>query len=187
LRAWTTRRWELVTTAARLDRAIGFPGLKVTTRYEEGRGVRTFAEGRKAGMTEVGEEHPYEWVEPRRMGVLREYSQGPFVWVVSTIELRSRPGGGTTLVHRLHFEPRTWTIRIGSRWGVGVGLRKSLEEVYRRIDATIQGRARRDAGAAAADPFEGPDRLPAPRRRRLERLLDRLAERGVDATVVERL
>ena len=173
--------WPLVTNTDRLDRAIGFPAMKYTTRYEEGRGVRTFAEGRKAGMTEVGEEHPYEWVEPRRMGVMREYSQGPFVWLVSSVELLPRAGGGTTLVHRLHLEPRTWTIRVGSRWGVGGGLRKSLEKVYRRIDATVQGRARRDAASAAVDPFEEPDRLPAARRQRLERLLDRLSERGVNA------
>ena len=38
------------------------------TRFEPGRGVRRFAEGRKAGMIEVGEKYPYEWVEPRRMG-----------------------------------------------------------------------------------------------------------------------
>ncbi len=176
-----------MTDTDRLDRAIGFPALKVTTRYEEGRGVRTFAEGRKVGMAEVGEEHPYEWVEPRRMGVMREYSQGPFVWVVSTVELRPRPGGGTTLVHSLHLQPRTWTIRVGSRWGVGSGLRKSLEKVYRRIDATVQGRERRDPGSAVVDPFAEPDRLSGPRRQRLERVLDGLAERGVDAAVVERL
>src|SRR5262245_23980566 len=115
--------WPLVTNTDRLDRAIGFPALKYTTRYEEGRGVRTFAEGRKAMMTEVGEEYPYEWVEPRRMGVLREYSQGPFVWVVSTVELRPRPGGGRRLVHRLHFEPGHATIGVGAGWGEGVGVR----------------------------------------------------------------
>ena len=180
--------WPLVTNTDRLDRAIGFPAMKYSTRYEEGRGVRTFAEGRKAGMTEVGEEHPYEWVEPRRMGVMREYSQGPFVWLVSSVELLPRAGGGTTLVHRLHIEPRTWTIRVGSKWGVGGGLRKSLEKVYRRIDATLQGRAGRDLGASAVvDPFEEPDRLPAVRRHRLERLLDRLSDCGVNAAVVERL
>src|SRR5262249_21886456 len=146
------------------------------------------AEGGKAMMTEVGEESPYGWVEPRRMGVLREYSQGPFVWVVSTVELLPRPGGGTTLVHRLHFGPRTWTIRVGSRLGVGVGLRKSLEKVYRRVDATVQGRLRQGVGLASVDdPFEEPGRWPAPRRQRLDRLLDRLAGRGVEPAVVERL
>ena len=178
--------WPFVTNTDRLDRAIGFPAMKYTTQFEPGRGVRTFAEGRKAGMAEVGEEHPYEWVEPRRMGVLREYSQGPFVWLVSVVELIPRPGGGTILVHRLDLEPSNWKIRVGSRWGVGVGLRKRLESVYRRIDATVKGQARRGA-AVESDPFEEPARLPGPRRLRLDRLLDGLAERGIDAAVIERL
>lgn len=179
--------WPLVTNTDRLDRAIGFPAVKYTTRYEEGRGVRTFAESRKVGMVEQGEEHPYEWVEPRKMGVLREYTAGPFVWLVSTVELMPRSEGGTTLVHRLHLEPRTWAIRVGSRLGVGVGLRKTLEKVYRRIDATLQGRARGGSAQALVDPFEAAVALPPQKRERLESLLDRLAERGVDAAVVERL
>ena len=63
--------WPLVTNTDRLDRALGFSPVTYQTRYEPGRGVRTFAEGRKAGMPEVGEEFPYEWVEPKRMGILR--------------------------------------------------------------------------------------------------------------------
>jgi eukaryotic-like serine/threonine-protein kinase len=121
--------WPLVTNTDRLDRALGFSPVTYQTRFEPGRGVRTFAEGRKAGMPEVGEEYPYEWVEPRRMGILREYSRGPFKWLVSSVELLPRPGGGTTLIHSLQLEPSTWTIRFGSRWGVGVGMRKSLERV----------------------------------------------------------
>ncbi len=113
--------WPLVTNTDRLDRALGFMPVTYHTRYEPGRGVRTFAEGRKAGMPEIGEEYPYEWVEPRRMGILREYSAGPFKWLVSSVELLPRPGGGTTLIHSLRLEPSTWTVRVGSRWGVGVG------------------------------------------------------------------
>ena len=176
--------WPLVTNTDRLDRAIGFPPVRYTTRFEPGRGVRTFAEGRKAGMVEVGEEHPYEWIEPRRMGVLRQYSEGPFVWMVSVVELMPRAGGGTTLIHRLQLEPRSWKIRFGSRWGVGVGLRKRLESVYRRIDATVQSQAHRGA-APGVDPFEETEPLSGSRRHRLERLLDRLAVLGVDAAVVE--
>ena len=178
--------WPLVTNTDRLDRAIGFAPVRYQTRYEPGRGVRTFVEGRKAGQIEVGEEHPYEWVEPRRMGVLREYSQGPFRWLVSVVELLPRPGGGTTLVHRLRLEPSSWKIRVGSRWGVGVALRKSLERVYERIDATVQSRAHRGA-SAGVDPFEEPARLSTPQRHRMELLLDRLTGLGIDATVVERL
>jgi eukaryotic-like serine/threonine-protein kinase len=177
--------WPLVTNTDRLDRAIGFAPVTYTTRYEPGRGVRTFAEGSKAGMVEVGEEHPYEWIEPRRMGVLREYSQGPFRWMVSVVELTPRPGGGTTLFHRLRLEPSSWKIRVGSRWGVGVSLRKSLERVYRRIDATVKSQSQR-AFSGSVDPFEEPNPIPAVKRQRLERLLDRLVEQGVEAQIVDR-
>ena len=138
-------------------------------------------------MAEVGEEHPYEWVEPRRMGVLREYSQGPFVWLVSVVELMPRPGGGTTLVHRLR--PGAEHLEDPRRVAMGGGRRPAQEPGERlsphRRDRQGPGPA---AGSiAAVDPFEEPARLPAPRRLRLDRLLDRLAERGVDAAVVERL
>ncbi len=178
--------WPLVTNTDRLDRAIGFLPVKYKTSYEPGRGVRTFAEGRKAGMVEIGEEHPYEWIEPRRMSVLREYSQGPFRWMVSVVALTPRPRGGTTLIHRLQLEPSSWKVRLGSRWGVGVSLRKSLERVYQRIDATVK-KQRHRGFSADVDPFEEPAQMPPPRRQRLERLLDRLIEQGIDAAVADRL
>ncbi len=178
--------WPLVTNTDRLDRALGFAPVSYQTRYEPGRGVRTFAEGRKAGMPEVGEEYPYEWVEPRRMGILREYTQGPFKWLVSTVELLPRPGGGTTLIHSLRLEPSTWAMRLGSRWGVGVGMRKSLEKVYRRIDSTLRGQRHRGV-SAHIDPFEDAAALPPPARKRLEVLIDRLVERGVDVAAIDQL
>ena len=178
--------WPLVTNTDRLDRAIGFAPVTYKMRHEPGRGVRTFAEGRKAGMVEVGEEHPYEWIEPRKMGVLREYTQGPFRWMVSVVELTARPGGGTTLIHRLQLEPNSWKIRVGSRWGVGVSLRKSLERVYLRIDATLKSQRLREV-SCRVDPFEEPPAMPAPRRQRLERLLDRLIEQGIGPAVADQL
>jgi serine/threonine protein kinase/class 3 adenylate cyclase len=178
--------WPLVTNTDRFDRAIGFPPLNIKTRYEEGRGVRTFIEGRKAGMVELGEEHPYEWIEPRRMGVFREYSAGPFRWLVSVVELLPRPGGGTTLIHRLSLEPSSWKIRVGSRWGVGVTLRKTLERVYQRIDATLKSQRLRGV-SPAVDEFAEPAVIPPQRRQRLERVLDRLIEQGVDSEVVDQL
>jgi class 3 adenylate cyclase len=176
--------WPYVTNTDRLDRALGFSPVRYTTRFDPERGVRRFAEGRKAGMTEVGEEYPYEWVELRRMGVLREYSQGPFKWLVSVVELIPRAGGGTTLTHRLRLEPRGWMIRMGAPMGVGVRLRQDLGRVYRRIDAALTGKL---GHPASGDPFEEPAVLSAARRRRLERLLDALGGRGVDPAVVERL
>ncbi len=186
LEASPRKLWPLVTNTDRLDRAIGFAPVTYKTRYEPGRGVRMFAVGKKAGMVEAGEEYPYEWVEPQRMGVLREYTEGPFRWVVSVVELIPRSTGGTTLVHSLRLEPSSWKIRLGSRWGVGVSLRKSLERVYRRIDATLC-RQRSQGIVPGIDPFEVSEPMPPARRQRLERLLDRLIEHGIDSSVVDRL
>jgi eukaryotic-like serine/threonine-protein kinase len=186
LKSSARQLWPLVTDTDRLDRAIGFLPVRYTNRFEPGHGVRTFIEGRKAGTVEVGEQHPYEWVEPHRMGVVREYRRGPFVWLVSVVELLPRAGGGTTLIHRLQLEPRSWKIRVGSRFGVGVAFRKRLEMVYGRIDATLQAQT---AGRPAReiDAFEEIPQLAGPKRARLEHVLNRLVERGCDATVVERL
>ena len=171
--------WPLVTNTDRLDRALGFSPVTYQTRFEPGRGVRTFAEGRKAGMPEVGEEFPYEWVEPRRMGILREYTQGPFKWLVSSVELLPRPGGGTTLDPLACGSSRaTWTIRLGIALGGG---RRHAEEPREslsphRCDPERPARARafsrsrsvRGAGpdAGAAAPAAGPPDGPAGRARR---------------------
>jgi serine/threonine protein kinase/class 3 adenylate cyclase len=185
LRSSPRQLWPYVTNTDRLDRAIGFAPVTPTVRFEPGHGVRTFTEGRKCLLVEVGEEHPYEWVEPRRMGVLREYTRGPFRWLVSEVELLPGTDRGTILVHRLRLEPRYWLIRRGSPWGIGHRLRDDLGKVYRRIDAVLTSRLGR---SGSIDPFEGPAALNRAQRRRLEERLDRLTKcNGVDPAVVERL
>jgi serine/threonine protein kinase/class 3 adenylate cyclase len=178
------RLWPLVANTDRLDRAIGFSAIKYTFRFDPEHGVRRFLSGRKAGQDEEGEEHPYEWVEGRRLGVFREYSRGPFNWVVSIVELTPRAGGGTTLAHRLRLVPRGALIRWGSRWGIGVQLRRELEKVYRRIDAYLAGKFGKDA---EADPFEPVPELPQAQRERIASLLGILIERGNDPEIVARL
>src|SRR5262249_40089375 len=54
----------------------------------------------------------------------------------------------------------------------------------RRIDAFLRGRL---GSPSLADPFEASRGLSGKRRRRLEHLLDRLCERGIDPSVVEKL
>jgi serine/threonine protein kinase/class 3 adenylate cyclase len=178
------RLWPYVSNTDRLDRALGFGAVRYTLKFDPARGVRRFLEGQKAGMVEEGEELPYEWVEGKKLGVYREYTRGPFRWVLNVVELGARPGGGTTLTHRLRLAPRGRLIRIGSRWGVGSSLKRDLERVYRRIDGVLSGR---HSTLAIADPFEPPDALPEPARRRLDERLNQLAERGVDPVVADRL
>src|SRR5262249_11902438 len=145
---------------------------------------RRFGTIRKAGLTMGWEEHPFEWVEARRMGVLREFRDGPFRWFVSVVELAPRGDGGTTLSHQIKLEPRGLLGRTVAAVEVGIRARRSLERVYRRIDAALTGKLGRQS---VVDPFEEPVGLSSAGRGRLERLLDQLIDHGVAADVVEKL
>src|SRR5262249_8358025 len=61
---------------------------------------------------------------------------------------------------------------------------RALERVYHRIDAALTGKL---GDRALADPFEEPAVLSRGQRRRLDQVLDRLTEQGIDPGVLERL
>lgn len=183
LQASPRQLWPLVTNTERLNRAIGLPSVDFRAEADESGAVKMFAAARQGGLAAAWREHPFEWVEPQRMGVLREYSRGPFAWMVSIVELEPRSSGGTTLRHLVRLAVPNAVMRAAARMKVGRDSRKALERVYRRIDASLTGQL----GDALADPFEPAPPLSPQRRRRLEGLLDRLIERGVHPAVVERL
>src|SRR5439155_7664071 len=160
-------------------------------RPEAGRqpaGARRFGRFQKKGLSVAWEEHPFEWIEARRMGVLREYSEGPFKWLISIVELEARADGGTTLFHRLRLEPRNFLGRTLAAVEVGLRTKRALGQVYHRMDRALSIQAQASVSPAAyLDPFEEPFALPKVRRRRLEALLEELEQQGLEPTVVERL
>jgi serine/threonine protein kinase/class 3 adenylate cyclase len=183
LEASPQQLWPHVSNTDRLNRAVGLPAVQFTTQNEFGSGTKRFGKFRKAGITAAWQEHPFEWIEARRMGVLRQYSQGPFKWMVSVVELEPRAGGGTTLHHRVRIEPSGLVGRTLAAVEVGLKGRRSVERVYLRIDAALTGKL---GSQGLADPFEEPAVLSSGARQRLDHLLGRLNECGVDPQVVER-
>jgi serine/threonine protein kinase/class 3 adenylate cyclase len=175
--------WPYVSNTERLNRAVGLPAVRYTAKAD-GDGVKRFGEFRKAGMKAVWQEHPFEWIEARRFGALREYTQGPFKWLVSSVELSPRARGGTTLCHRVRIEPTGLLGRTAAAVEVGIKGRRALERVYQRIDAFITGKL---GNQADVDPFEPTMALSGGKLHRLEQLVDRLSECGMEPTVVERL
>ena len=129
-------------------------------------------------------EHPFEWVEGRRLGVLREFRQGPFQWFVSIVELTPRGDGGTTLTHSVRIAVKGLLGRAVANIKIGSQARRSMDEVYRRIDACLTGKLGHDP---VIDPFEPPPVLARERRQRLDRWLSTLGQHGIDPTVVERV
>ncbi len=182
LEASPQQLWPHVANTERLNRAAGLSAVQFTTESDAAKGVRRQGEFRKAGLTVRWEEHPFEWVEGRRFGVLREYSQGPFKWLVSIVELEPRSSGGTTLHHRVRIEPAGVLGRTLAAVEVGVRGKRAVERVYQRIDAALSGKLGRPG---LADPFEEPAALTGTQRQRLDSLLERLGACGVDPAVVE--
>ncbi|MFM9965862.1 MAG: protein kinase domain-containing protein [Planctomycetaceae bacterium] len=181
LRNSPEKLWPHVSNTERLNRAIGLPFVDYTTTADEDGGSQRFGRFKKLGMNIGWQEHPFEWIEGRRMGVLREYKEGPFKWLTSVVELTPRAGGGTTLSHRIRMVPSNLIGRAAAQIEVGVKSRKSLDQVYRRIDAALSGEL-----GVLGDPFEDVPALPADKQRKLDERLKRLIARGVEPFVVER-
>jgi eukaryotic-like serine/threonine-protein kinase len=183
LAAGPRQLWPLVSNTERINRIVGMPAVAFTNRPEPDGRVRRFGRFRWAGIPVSWEEHPFEWVEGQRMGILREYPEGFWKWLVSIVELAPRAGGGTTLTHRLRIAPRGLLGRVITALMVGRRGHRAFDAVYRRIDAAAGGQG----ASPLFDPFEPADALSADRRRRLDARLDRLIEQGADANVVDRL
>jgi serine/threonine protein kinase/class 3 adenylate cyclase len=174
--------WPYVSNTERLNRAINLPVVQWTTSADSNGALRRQGQVRKFGLEVGWQEHPFEWIEGRRFGVLREMSAGPFRWLLSVVELMPRAGGGTTLTHRIRLEPKGILGRTFAAVEVGIRTRRALERIYKRIDVVLRGRA-----DLFTDPFEEPASLTRAQQRRLDEGLDRLAQHRVDPTIVERL
>ncbi len=176
--------WPFVANTERFNRAMGLPPAEFTNREIPGRGVVRMAKVKYGPMVMEWVENPFEWIEGRRMGVLREFQSGPFKTFANIVELKRRADGGTRLSHIVKFLPRNALGRlvagIETRWRT----RKAIERVYRRIDETL-----RDEQAAArnVDPFEPAAKLSTARQARFADRTDQLVKRGVVAELAERM
>ena len=172
--------WPLVADTDRLNRAIGLAPFHFEVEPGPHGPIRR-ASARISGIEMAWVEHPYEWIEGRRMGVLRAFTRGPFRVFRSVWTLDARPGGGTHLVHCIQVEPNGMVGRAAAALEIGMKARRNLDRVYRRIDETLA--LERSTPSAIRDPFEArvadPDVL--------EAFGVRLATAPVDEQAVARL
>jgi serine/threonine protein kinase/class 3 adenylate cyclase len=137
LRSSPAKLWPHVSNTERLNKATGLPAVWYETRKDENGAVRRFAHARVIGFDMTWEEHPFEWVEGRRMGILREFARGPFEWFLSVVELSPNGTGGTALKHTLTVQPRGLLGRMAAPVQIGGKAGKQLDRVYRRMDDVL--------------------------------------------------
>lgn len=176
--------WPLVSNTERINAAVGLPPVEYVTRRDE-QGVKHRIGSFRLGWTKLSwEEHPFEWVEGRRLGVLRQFENGPFEWFVSIVELTPRNEGGCRLSHRVRIATRGWLGRLIAHIEVNIKGRKPLDKIYRRINEVVTGRL---GNSQAVDPF-----TPAPKNspaihKRLATVRDRLTEQVRELECLDRL
>lgn len=176
--------WPYVSNTDRVNHALGLPSVRYTTRVDPERGVERFAEAKIAGQTIRWQEHPYEWIEGRRMSVLREFSVGPFAWFINVVELQPRAGGGTRVSQTLKVTPKNWLGRWLAKWELGRKSPRAFTRVYQGIDKYLTLGATRDT---SADAFGKRSILSTTQKVQLQQRLERLREQTIEPTVVETL
>jgi class 3 adenylate cyclase len=176
--------WPHVSNTERFNRAIGLDDVEWMSANDDG-ALRREGELRSAGMLLRWKENPFEWVAPHRLGVVREYSSGPFEWLRSMVWLEPH-AGGTHLHHRIEIRPRGLVGRVAAGIEVGLRMKRAMERVYRHIDESCR-RIREGQGGARFDPFEETTELGPQTLRRLDAKLNALVTAGADPYVVEAL
>lgn len=132
--------WPLVSNTERLNEAIGLPAVTYRTEKDPKLGLRKFGTFTVSGIKVSWEEHPFEWIEGQRMGVLREYESGPLRWFMSVVTLKPAASGGTELSHQIRMEPRNVLGRVLTKIEADWKGFKNLNRVYLRMDRSIQAR-----------------------------------------------
>jgi len=184
LKSSPTQLWPHVSNTERLNKAIGLPPVHYDTVHDPEKGMRRFATVKLGPLVLKWEEHPFEWIENRKMGVLRLFSAGPFKWFVNMLDLTPRAGGGTTLRHSMRMEPNGFLGKLVAVIETKFKAKHSLDRTYKRIDSVLSNV---NPERPWEDLFEATPALVPARRKRLEDRLQTLSARPVELKHVQKL
>ena len=167
--------WPLVADTNRFNRDTGVPAVKNVGEPNEN--------GRRLRLTSLGipiewEEQPFEWIRPRRFGVVRRYSKGPMEKLRVRAELEPS-NGGTKLVYELWATPKNLLGAIAIPIQIGIISARNFARTFREYDKTAQAAEPSHVIESAAEVEFTPGG-----RARLIALGEKLVSEGVDEQTV---
>lgn len=176
--------WPFVSNTERINAAVGLPSVEYVTHCDE-HGQKHRIGSFRLGFTRLRwEEFPFEWVEGRRLSVLRQFENGPFEWFVSVVELEPLPRGGSRLTHTVRIATRGLLGRLVAHFEVNIKGRKPLDRIYRRIDDVVSGRIRR---TPVTDEFCESPSVSGQLQRKLAAIRSKLSGQGIPPAILEGL
>ena len=137
LKASPEELWPLISDTNRVNKLIGLDRVEEVQQTDDP--LVVIGRSRPWWGAMEWEEHPYEWVAPKRLGVVRVFSKGPLKWYRSTVELTPKENG-TLLRQKIELVPKG---RLGAMV-VGFEMRKHtrlLKKMYRDLDGHSRGRS----------------------------------------------
>ena len=169
--------WPYVADTNRFNRDAGLPPVE---QLAEGANATRTLRFSRFGVVVEWEEQPFEWVRPRRFGVVRRYSRGPIAEMRVRVLLDPDGDGGTDLRYVTAIRPRNLFGFAATAGQVGVLSRRVFERVFRRYAVLAR---------ASAQALPDPDRaaLAPGARQRLSRAREDLLRGGQDAALVQML
>lgn len=126
--------WPLVSNTDRFNRDCGYPPVVVVPSTSPHRRLRAVV----MGIVIEWEERAFEWQEPWRYAVERNYSSGPVAHMLMRCDLAPRADGGTTLTYELRLTPANLLGRLALPLSIGRQARATTERVFRRYDEFAQ-------------------------------------------------
>jgi eukaryotic-like serine/threonine-protein kinase len=182
LKSGSHQLWPYISDTDRVNHAIGLPTVTYTVRQDPLQGTIRFAEAKIAGLLLRWREHPYEWIEGRRMSVLREFTHGPFFWFVNVVELTPTLGGGTLVNQKLIAKPRSWLGKQVAKIQLGKKSKLNFGRIYEQIDTFI---TRGEINKPERDPFVGRTEIRSGQKQRLYTRIEQLKQKHIDPRVTE--
>jgi serine/threonine protein kinase/class 3 adenylate cyclase len=171
LRSAPEQVWPFVSNTDRVNHAVGLPAVQYRTFHDPKLGMRRMATVRAMGMKLEWEEHPFEWIEGRRLSVLRQFPSGPFHWFTNVVELQPQSDGGTLVIQTLSMLPRNVLGRLFARFEIGAKSERNFGRVYEKVDAYLQSST---SAANVANPFSTTKPLAKDQKRRLAERMARV-------------
>ncbi len=186
LRSSAESLWPYVSNTDRVNHAVGLPAVRYKTFQDPKLGLRRIATVRAMGMTMEWEEHPYEWIEGRRLSVLRQFANGPFHWFTNVIELNPQSDGGTLVVQTLQMVPRNFMGRLFARFQIGNKSERNFGRVYEKIDEYLQSNSSR---SLVSNAFTASKAITREQKRRLGERFERVRSSApsIDPKVLDTL
>ena len=186
LRSSAEALWPYVSNTDRVNNAIGLPAVRYKTIQDPKLGMRRIATVRAMGMTMEWEEHPFEWIEGRRLSVLRQFPSGPFYWFTNIVELNPQSDGGTLIVQTLQMVPRNFMGKCFARFQIGNKSERNFGRVYEKIDEYLQSNSN---SSIVSNAFAASKTMTREQKRRLSERFSRVrsSAQTIDPRVLDTL